>query len=669
MAGAIRSSGNRAIRSVASAILLLGTIAVRAAAEPPPTAGWPVTGGDAGGARYSPLTDINRGNVGTLEVAWTYRHGDYRDGGFLPDHVNKGTSFESTPIVVEGLLIFTTPYNRVIALDPETGAERWTFDPHIDLDRRFANMIINRGVAYWTDAHAQGRCASRVFLATLDARLISIDVQSGQLCPSFGTGGTVDLTEGIEPLIDPWEYNMTSPPTVVGDVVVVGSSIADIVRRLEPPGTVRGYDARSGALRWRFNTIPRPGEVGVETWENEGWKVAGAANVWSTMTADLERGWVFLPVSSAGPDFYGGDRLGANRFADSVVALDAASGVRQWDFQIVHHDLWDYDLAAPPNLVRVQHDGRLVDAVAQATKTGFVFLLDRATGVPLFPVEERPVPASDVPGEQAWPTQPFPLKPPALVPQRLTESDLWDADAGRWRDCRKQLASLRNQGIYTPPSEGGSVLYPFTAGGANWSGGAFDPSSGLLYVPVNNLVHVIRLVKLPDSNYLETDGLVLHGGLSAIWWVLTGRGTGLRYRMDRSLLLSDDVPCNKPPWGWLVAVDLNQGDIRWKVPVGLDESGVEGLRNFGPPLVTAGGLVFHAGSRDLRLRAHDAASGEVLATYDLPAGLHGGIITYKLSTGGKQYLVIAPGGHVNLGSKLGDYVIAYTLPGRNGDTQ
>jgi quinoprotein glucose dehydrogenase len=633
------------------------------AAQPPVE--WRWTEGAPGGGRYSPLADINRDTVSSLRVAWTYRHGDLYDGGWLPDKVNKGTAAESTPIVADGRLFFTTPFNRVIALDPESGRELWVFDPRLDTGRRYANMLINRGVAYWSDPAAGGACARRIFVGTIDARLIALDAVTGKPCADFAAGGTIDLLVGISPMVDAWEYNITSPPTVVGDVVVVGSSIADTLRRVAPPGDVRAFDARSGRLLWTFHTIPRPGEAGNDTWENDSWRNAGAANVWSTITADLERGLVVLPVSTPSPDFDGADRPGANLFSDSVVALRAASGERVWHFQTVHHDLWDYDLAAPPVLARIRRDGQEVDAVVQATKAGFVFVLNRDTGAPLFPVEERPVPPSDLTGEHAWPTQPVPVQPPPLLPAKLGEDDLWTINTERHARCREELRGLRNEGVFTPPSLRGSLLYPMTGGGVNWSGVAFDPNTHRLYVPVGNLAHVLRLAELPPENVTGSDTWRPLRTLEGLWWLFTGEGTGLRYWTDpargRRLFGIDGVPCNKPPWGLLAAVDLDPGTLAWKVPAG-EVDGIEGLFGYGPLLVTAGGLVFHAGTRDLRLRAHDAATGAVLARLDLPAGLHAGPITYKLRPDGKQYLVIAPGGHVGLGSKLGDYVIAYTLP-------
>ena len=355
------------------------------------TAEWTHTEGAPGGGRFSPLTDITRENVASLRVAWTYEHGDFWEGRF-PLTINGGTSAESTPIVVDGKLFVTTPANRVIALEPETGRELWTFDPKLERGRNYANMWINRGVAYWRDPAATGTCAARVFLATLDARLIALDAATGRPCDGFGERGTVDLLAGLAPVHDSWEYNVTSPGTVIGDRIVVGSSIADVLRADAPPGDVRAFDIRTGALAWTFHTIPRAGEPGHETWEN-GIAHTGAANVWSTITADLARNLVFLPVSSASPDFYGGERLGANLYSDSVVALDATTGHVRWYYQNVHHDLWDYDLAAPPVLVTLRRGDTKVDAVAQATKQGFVFVLDRDTGKPLFPVEEKPFPS------------------------------------------------------------------------------------------------------------------------------------------------------------------------------------------------------------------------------------------------------------------------------------
>jgi quinoprotein glucose dehydrogenase len=653
------------LASAFAALSALGaSLAGAASSAEPLTADWPFTEGAPGGGRYSPLTEINRENVKRLEVVWTYRHGDFGEGPF-PLRINRGTAFESTPIVVDGRLFFTTPYNRVIALDPESGAKLWTFDPKADLSRTYANMIINRGVAHWRDPERSAHCARRIFLATLDARLIALDAATGAPCPGFGDGGTVDLLAGLAPIVDGWEYNVTSPPTVVANRVIVGSSIADTIRPVAPPGDVRAFDAVTGRLVWTFHTIPHEGEAGFETWEDHSGARSGAANVWSTITADLERGWIFLPASAASPDFYGGDRPGANLFSSTLVALDAATGRRVWHFQTVHHDIWDYDLASPPNLVRVVRDGSPIDAVAQATKTGLVFLLERETGQPLFPVEERRAPRSDVPGERAWPTQPFPTRPPPLVPQRLTENDLYAPTPEHEEACREKLRDLRNEGIFTPPSLRGSIVYPYTGGGANWSGAGYDPERGSLIVPVNNVAHVVRLKELPESNLGRDDVRPFRRGLRGFWWALTGRGTGLRYFTSplsgRTLFEHDGVLCNAPPWGLLVAVDLQAGEIRWSVPAGRSEDGVVGLSGYGPPLVTAGGLVFHAGTRELRLRAHDADTGEVIATFDIPAGLHAGPITYTRADG-KQILVIAPGGHVGIGSKLGDYVIAYALP-------
>ncbi len=641
----------------------LALLATRASAQ---VADWPVTEGATGGGRFSPLTEITRENVTQLRVAWTYRHGDFWKGS-IPLPVNRGSAFESTPIVVDGRLFFTTPRNRVIALDPETGRELWSFDPKLEEGRAYANMWINRGVAYWRDAgDASGPCARRVFLATLDARLIALDAATGKTCAEFGADGQIDLRAGIAPLYDDWEYNLTSPPTIVGDVAIVGSSIADTLRPDSPPGDVRAFDVRTGALRWTFHTIPHPGEAGHETWES-GVRLTGATNVWSTITADLARGLVFLPVSTPSPDHFGGDRLGDNLYSDSVVALDAATGQHRWHFQTVHHDLWDYDLAAPPVLVTLDRDGKRIDAVAQATKHGFVFVLDRETGEPLFPVEEKSAPLSDLAGERTAATQPIPLAPPPLVPQKLEDGDLYAPTPEHLAACRARLAELRNDGLFTPPSLRGSIQYPFSAGGANWSGATWDSARQLLVVPVLNLAQVIQLDEVAERASGDgADTKPLHGfSWHTLWWLLTGRGTGERYRLSpisgRTLFQHDDVPCNRPPWGRLVGVDLAHGTIAWSASTSVGDDDPGGI-SLGPALSTASGLVFHGGTERPVLRVHDADSGARIATFALPAGLHAGPITYKLRPEGKQFLVIAPGGHVGLDSPLGDYVTAYTLP-------
>jgi quinoprotein glucose dehydrogenase len=420
-------------------------------------------------------------------------------------------------------------------------------------------------------------------------------------------------------------------------VIVVGSSVPDLIRADAPHGIVRAYDVRSGALRWTFNTIPAKGAPGSETWATGTGRI-GAANVWSTITADAERGLVFLPVSSASPDHYGGDRHGANLYSDSVVALDARTGTLEWHFQTVHHDLWDYDLAAPPLLIDIRRGGREVPAVVVLTKTSLVFVLDRATGEPLFPVEERPVPASDVPGEAAWPTQPFPVKPPPLSSHRITEADLADITPEHREACAARLATLRNDGIYTPPSLRGTLVHPALGGGANWSGGAFDPQRRLLFVPVNNVAIEVRLAA-------------------------TGRQSGERFRIagGHTLFAHDGLPCNRPPWGRLVAVDVDKGEIAWSVS-STTGPGDFGNSSFQPPLATAGGLVFQGGTWYPVLRIHDAATGERIGGLKLPAGVHGGAITYKMRPEGRQFIVVAAGGHDEIGSPKGDYIVAWALP-------
>lgn len=641
-------------------VLALGRPAARARGGGPPadaTIEWTAYGGDAGGTRYSRAAQITRENVKSLTLAWTYRTGDWAVG---PGQ----TRFEATPLLVDGTLYVATPFGRVIALDPATGRERWAFDGHADLSGHYGDFA-TRGVATWRDPRraTDAPCARRIYIATIDARLIAIDAARGAPCADFGSAGEIDLkTDLVNPPFELGEYEVTSPPAVLGDLVIVGSAIADNNRADTPSGVVRAYDARTGRRRWAWDPIPRRGgDPAYDTWRGPSAHRTGAANAWTVISVDSARKLVFVPTGSASPDFYGGERLGENRYANSLVALRGTTGEVVWAFQAVHHDLWDYDLPAQPALVTLQRDGRAVPAVVQASKMGYVFVLDRETGRPLFPVEERPVPASDVPGEEAWPTQPVPVRPRPLVPTRLRADEVWGATPQDRDACRAAVAGARNEGIFTPPSLAGTVVVPGFIGGGNWSGVSIDPARGLAIVPVNRLPFLVRLVPraLFDSVRRASPG----------WQGTPQRGTP--YGMLRRALLSPGgLPCVAPPWGTMVAIDLASGEVQWEVPQGAFSSEAEasspspqGAINLGGALVTGGGLVFAAGSPDRTLRAYDVATGAELWKTTLPAAGVALPMTYQLADG-RQFVVIAAGGREPLW-KQGDWVVAFALPGRD----
>ncbi len=601
-------------------------------------ADWPNYGNDRGGMRYSTLKQINLSNVRDLKPAWTYHTGD---GG-------NQTTIECTPIVVDGVMYLTTVKAKVVALDAATGREIWKFDPFSKLQSSkiyAAGGGVNRGLAYWQGEQGkqgkQGKSFARVVMATSDGRLISLDARTGKPDSKFGENGALDLRRGMDRDLSQSTYGATSPPAIFEDSVIVGFSVGEGPGP-SAPGDVRAFDLRSGKELWRFHTVPRPGEFGNETWKGDSWRDRGGANPWSGVTVDVQRGMAFVALGSAAFDFYGGDRHGDNLFANSIVALDARTGKRIWHYQIIKHDIWDYDLPAPPILVAVNHSGRQVDAVAQVTKTGHLFLFDRVTGNPLFDIVERPVTASDVPGEQAATTQRFPVKPPPLVPQRYTEEMVTDISKESRAYVLERLKTLRLGPIFTPIGVKGTIVLPGLHGGFSWAGAAFDPETGLLYANTNNIPRVMNLIPTPGKPHPY-------------------RISGYDRFVDQ-----DGYPAVKPPWGMLNAIDLNSGEIRWRVTLGeyaeLSERGVPptGTETLGGAIVTAGGLIFIGGTKDEKFRAFGKGSGKVLWEHQLPAGGYATPCTYEVR--GKQFVVIAAGGGGKLQTKSGDSFIAFALP-------
>ena len=594
---------------------------------------WPFFGGDQAGSKYSALTQINRDNVANLKVAWEWRTGEKA----LEEYRTTPGMFEATPLMVDGTLYLSTPYNRVIALNPATGAQRWSYDPKAYEAGQVPNGtgFVHRGVAFWRDgSNRRGR-----ILMNSRARLIELDAETGKPVAGFGDNGVVNLLQGLAWPVDPKQYTNTSPAVVYKDLVIVGNGVADrIAYKKDPPGDIRAFHARTGKLVWTFHTVPRKGEFGSETWEDGSNEFTGHTNVWAPMTLDDARGLLYMPVSTPSNDFYGGRRPGKNLFADSIVCLDAATGQRRWHYQLVHHGLWDYDMPSPPSLVSITVNGKRIEAVAQLTKQGFAFVFDRVTGAPVWPIEERPVPASDVKGERAWPTQPFPTKPPAISPQGVSLDDAFDLTPQLQAEAQAEMKKFRIGPLFTPPTFQGTIMLPGLIGGANWGGAAFDPETGVLYVKTTNLSAIARLSR-PDTSSANP-----HASETDADYVREGQ---------TNAVFHDGLPLLKPPYGHLTALDLNRGEIAWRVPFGddarlrshpalrgaklpekLGAAGVQGC------IVTKAGLIF-VGGGDSALHAVDAKTGADLWTYPFPRRTSGTPMTFSLE--GKQYVVIATG--------------------------
>ncbi len=668
----------RAVATLAAAVLLNGMAQAQQ---------WQFYGGDAGGQKFAPLRQITPANVGRLEIAWQYRTGELE----RQPAVQSGTAkVQVNPILLPaeagGHLVICTPFGRVVALDPARGTERWTYDsrsriggygtpedPDGTASPGYANC---RGVAWWRDGQAVAGafCSQRILLATHDLRLIALDAPTGKACPGFGTNGIVDVEPAVLAASPPavrGEVKFPGPPAVVGDVIAVGTSVRDFHRANAPNGAVRAFDARTGAPRWIFDPIPRtPGDPAWAGWTPEAAASTGAGNVWGLMSSDPARDLLFLPTSGPSPDFYGDTRPGDNRYTDSLVALRASTGEVVWHFQTVHHDVWDYDNTAQPTLVELSRDGRPFPAVVQATKTGMLYIFHRETGEPFFPIEERPVPQGGVAGEVLSPTQPFPVRPPPLVPHEFTAADFWGMTPWDLSACRKAYGGYRYGGIFMPPSLEGSIIWPSSAGGVNWGGVAVDPEARVLVTNVLRLGHYAQLI--PAEQVAGVKDSAAENMLGAPVRLL-----GTPYALKQGALLSpaNQMPCTAPPYAELVAVDLQAGEILWRSTLGVWDHTLPppivapyslplplrwGTPGFGGPMLTAGGLAFIGATGDDRFRAFDLASGRELWAHALPTGAYAVPMSYE--SGGRQFVVVASGGHPFVYQKPGDQITAFALP-------